>query len=360
MQYSTSPSEKFTSANKRGDRNGRLRQRELHQKQVKAHRRHARLDDDFAGGEPVQRATSVEHHLKRADGQRKRAEADPVQPHRVAVRGFLQKRQQADRRHDTERNIDVEDPAPTVMIGQPAAQYRAADRADHHPHGPDRHGGAPFLRRIDLVHHRLRQRHQRGAEHALHRAENHHLSQRLRHAAEDRGEGEAGDRGDEQARAAEPRGEEAGRRRHDRGGDDIAGQDPVDLFFTGGHRALHIGQRHVGDGAVQRLHQSCHHGAHHDDEADNADRRAGLRGRAVRHGVRGHAVGRGIRGHAVERGTITARPPTNARGSAGSAPACGPRRRFPRPRFRRARRPAHRAPWPPRGRRSPVLARSGR
>ena len=112
-----------------------------------------------------------------------------------------------------------------------------------------------------FVHHRLRQRHQGGAEHALQDAEQHDLAQRLRHAAEDRGNGEADDGGDEQPRAAEPRGEEAGRRRHDRRRDDVAGQHPVDLFLAGRHRALHVGQRDIGDGAVERLHQRGHDGA---------------------------------------------------------------------------------------------------
>ena len=101
----------------------------------------------------------------------------------------------------------------------------------------------------------LRQRHERRAEHALQDPEQHDLDQRLRHAAQHRGDGEAGDGDQEQALEPEPAGEEAGRRRHDRGGDDVGGQHPVDLVLARRDAALHIGQRDVGDRGVERLHQ---------------------------------------------------------------------------------------------------------
>ena len=50
---------------------------------------------------------------------------------------------------------------------------------------PRRSGG------IDLQHHRLRQRHQRGAEHALEDAEQHDLLDALGDAAQHGGDGEA-------------------------------------------------------------------------------------------------------------------------------------------------------------------------
>ena len=60
-------------------------------------------------------------------------------------------------------------------------------------------------------------------------------------------------------------GEPADRRGHDRGGDDVGGQHPVDLVERGREAALHVGQRHIGDGGVERLHDGRAHGAdrHH-------------------------------------------------------------------------------------------------
>ena len=67
--------------------------------------------------------------------------------------------------------------------------------------------------------------------------------------------GEAGDRDEKNALEPETAGEKAGRRRHDRGGDDIGGQHPGDLVLGRRDAALDIGQRDIGDGRVERLHQ---------------------------------------------------------------------------------------------------------
>ena len=53
----------------------------------------------------------------------------------------------------------------------------------------------------------------------------------------------------------------AERRGHDRGGDDIGGQHPVDLILRRRQRALHIGQGDIGDRRVERLHDRRHHHA---------------------------------------------------------------------------------------------------
>ena len=131
----------------------------------------------------------------------------PIQSSLAGCRcgAFLQERQQPDRGQDAERDVDVEDPAPAVIVGQPAAQDRAADRPHHHTHGPQPHRLGALLRWIEFVHHRLRQRHQRGAEHALQDPEHHDLAERLRQAAQGRGDGKADDGSHEQPRAAKAR-----------------------------------------------------------------------------------------------------------------------------------------------------------
>jgi hypothetical protein len=60
----------------------------------------------------------------------------------------------------------------------------------HHAHAPDRHGLAALLGRIGVEHHRLRQRHERGAERALQQPREHHGADVLRRGAQQRGEGE--------------------------------------------------------------------------------------------------------------------------------------------------------------------------
>ena len=54
---------------------------------------------------------------------------------------------QAGEREDADRQVDVEDPAPVEGLGQPAAEGRADDRADHDAGAPDRHRPAVPLAR---------------------------------------------------------------------------------------------------------------------------------------------------------------------------------------------------------------------
>ena len=194
---------------------------------------------------------------------------------------FLHEQQHADDGDDADRQIDQEHPVPGVIVGQPGAERRAHDRAEHHADAPDRHRAEPrSSTRVGVEQHRLRQRHQRGAGHALQQAEQHHLLDVLRQRAQQRGDGEAGDADDEQLLAAEAVGQPADRRGHDGGGDDVGGQHPVDLVERGRQRALHVGQRHVGDGGVERLHDGRRHGADRDQHAPRLRRHA----RAARRG----------------------------------------------------------------------------
>ena len=146
------------------------------------------------------------------------------------------------------------------MVGQPAADHRTQNRPHHHRDAEQRHRRATFFGRVDIEQDRLGDRHEGGAEEALQQAKRHDLRQRLRHAAQHGGDDEARHGHHEDALTAELVGEEARRRGHDRRGHDIGRQYPVDLVGTGRHAALHVGQRHVGDGRVERLHD---HGQDH-------------------------------------------------------------------------------------------------
>ena len=101
-------------------------------------------------------------------------------------------------------------------------------------------------------------------------------------AAQQRRDREAADADDEQLLAAEAVGQPADRRGHDRGGDDVGGQHPVDLVERGRQRALHVGQRHVGDRGVERLHDRRAHGADGQQRAPRDWRRQRWRPRQSR------------------------------------------------------------------------------
>jgi hypothetical protein len=259
---------KITAIAEDAQRNERaLRGEGIGEEEVEADDGEDRLGDDLGGIEPALVFAAIEHHLQGADAERQRQKAEPGERDVAPQRAFLHEDGQPEHRQDAERQIDEEHPAPGISVGQPSSERRAHDRAEHHPHAPDRHRRPALRGRIDVEHHGLRQRHQGGAEYALEQAERHHLLDALGDAAQHGGDGEAGRADDEQLLAAESRREPAERRSHDGGRDDIGRQHPVDLILGRRQRALHIGQRDIGDGGVERLHDGRHHHADRQHDA---------------------------------------------------------------------------------------------
>ena len=166
-----------------------------------------------------------------------------------------------------ERHVDVEHPAPVVVLGQPAAQ-----------------GGPMIGPKVTAITQTAIARAWRagglmssstacdiGTSAAPHRPCNSRASddlrQRLREPAEHGRDGETHDRKQEYSLAADLPREPAAQRRHDRGGDDVRGQHPCHLILGGGERALNARQRDVGDGVVERLHDRRQHDRHRDQRA---------------------------------------------------------------------------------------------
>ena len=250
---------KLRSLNRPGRQERLLGGEHVHDEQIECEARHHRLDHDLARAEPVELLAAVQHHLERAGREPQHGEAVPGEPELRPLRRLAHEQRDADHGEDAERQVDVEHPAPGVEVGQVAAERRADHRAHGDAHREDRHRLGAARERIDVQHRRLRQRRQGGAEHALQQAEADQLLQRLRRAAQHGGDGEAGDADHEQPLAAEADGHPADRRGHDGGGDHVGGEHPGDLVVGCRHAALHVGQRHVGDGGVQRLHEHRQH-----------------------------------------------------------------------------------------------------
>ncbi len=251
--------------------------------QIEAETHHDRLEHDLARREPVERLAAIQHQLQGADREAEQAKAEPVERPPAIAQGLRHEGEDAEQRQDAERQIDVEDPAPVVEIGQIAAQRRAQDRADHHAHAPKRHGAAMLLARIGVEQDRLGERHQARAKRPLEQPEQDQLLERGGRTAQHRGEGEAGDGDQEQPLAAEPGGQKAGRRGHDRRRHDVGGQDPGDLLLSRRQAALHVGQRDIGDGRVQRLHDRRQHDRERDQAAPRC--RSGRLRRRPGHGT---------------------------------------------------------------------------
>ena len=261
----TQPPTKFLSLNSANWMNGFERRQRMREEIIEADGRDDEFGDDLVGFQPAELLAAVERQLQRADRDRERGEAEPVEAQALVLLGLVHEDHEAEHGEDAERQIDEEHPVPGIGFGQPRAERRSHDRAHHHAHAPDRHRLGALMQRVGIQHHRLRQRHQCRAEHALQQAKQHHLVDVLRQAAHHGSNREAGRADDEDALAAEAVGDPSHRRGHDRGRDDIGGQHPVDLVLRGRQRALHVGQRDIGDGGVERLHDRRRHGAdrHH-------------------------------------------------------------------------------------------------
>src|SRR5690606_12654649 len=105
------------------------------------------------------------------------------------------------------------------------------------------------------------------AEHALEKTEKNDLLDGRGGAAKHGSDGEADNGGGEEVTPAETRGEEAGCRREDRGGDDVGSENPGDRFLGCGECALHVGQGDIRDGRVERLHDRREHDGARDDQS---------------------------------------------------------------------------------------------
>jgi acetyl esterase/lipase len=237
---------------------------------------------DETRGEPVVLVAAVEHQLGPTDRDGDQRQSDPVHAPRAPL-GIGAAAQNQPQRSHAHQQIDEERPTPGQRVGQPAPKAGAQDRAQHDAHRSDGHGMAALVRRISVGEDGLRQRHQGRAEGALQQAEQDDLRQILGQAAEHGGGHEADDGDGEIAAPAEAIAEIAGQGHHDRRRDQIAGQHPTDLVAAGAQLALHVRQRDVDDGGVQRLHDGRGHDRHRQQQTPALrHRRCGRRGACAR------------------------------------------------------------------------------
>src|SRR3546814_18410615 len=110
------------------------------------------------------------------------------------------------------------------------------------------------LGRVDVEHHRLRQRSDEGGADPLDESEEDHFLQILRRAARHRSDDETDDRAQEQLAAADAVGKPAGDRHRDRRGDDIAGAHPVHRLARRAQARLPVRARDIRDLRVADSH----------------------------------------------------------------------------------------------------------
>ena len=123
------------------------------------------------GIEPVVILSLVQDRLQRAQPNRQDEEAKGVNAPRFdAPDVFRVKNELLDhpQGNQTARDVDVKNPAPGIILREPAAQNRPQHGREHHACHIGRHGQAAFGRRKTLHQNGLRDRLQRAAAGALH------------------------------------------------------------------------------------------------------------------------------------------------------------------------------------------------
>jgi len=101
-----------------------LRRRHAHDEEIETQCRKHAFDHDLGRAEPVLELAAVQHHLQGADADAQCAEAEEIETAAPPALAFLDRSENTDKRKDADRNVDIEHPAPGIILGQPAAEYR--------------------------------------------------------------------------------------------------------------------------------------------------------------------------------------------------------------------------------------------
>src|SRR5271169_434076 len=117
--------------------------------EIKGEARDRRRDPDLGRLEPILELAAVEQHLQRADRDAERGKAEKIEALALGLTGLVNENKDAEEGNDADRQVDVEHPAPVVIVRQPAAERGSGDRSDHGPGAPYRHRSAVPLGRVD-------------------------------------------------------------------------------------------------------------------------------------------------------------------------------------------------------------------
>ncbi len=229
---------------------------------------------DLIAAEPVLALAGVEHHLQEAEAERQKSDAPQVDS---AELGFAKVRWVDDevadhqQRENPHRQIDVEDPAPGVVVGDPAAQRRPQDGRDDNAQAECRHRRAMLFGRESFQQHRLRQRLQASTAEALQHAKEDQRLQAGRHTAEQRTDGEAGNAQHQHAPPPKAHGQPSRHGQNDGVRHQVRGDDPRALFVSRAHIPRHVRDRNVDHSGVEHLHERGQHDSDGDDPGIAAD-----------------------------------------------------------------------------------------
>ena len=195
-------------------------------------------DADEAGGEPVVLFALVEHDLQAAHGDGEEAEAEIVHVAQAGEVGFdpgriVDQAVDQDEGQNADRDVDEEDPAPGVVVGDPAAQGGADGGSEDGDEAVEGKGLAALLGLEGVGHDGLGHGLHASAAEALNDAADEQDGQRGSRAAEETGDGKDGNAEDEEVAAAHDAGGPAAEGQDNGVGDQVAGEDPGSLIGAG-------------------------------------------------------------------------------------------------------------------------------
>jgi predicted transcriptional regulator len=159
------------------------------------------------------------------------------------------------RETDGDGDVDEEDPAPGVVVGDPAAERGADGGREDDRHAIDGEGLAALVRRESVGEDGLLAGLQAAAAGSLEHAEEDEERERGREAAEHGADAEQRDADHVEALATEEADEVGAHREDDGVGDEVGGQDPGGFVLGGAEAAGDVGEGDVGDGGVEDLHE---------------------------------------------------------------------------------------------------------
>ena len=116
--------EKLRSRKRRWIEEGVARRRRVDDEHPEAGDKQAEFDKDLGRLEPVELFAAVEHQLQGADGDREKREAEEIEsPDALGRLGHEE--EDAGSGQQSDRQVDVETPAPAEIFGQPGAEASA-------------------------------------------------------------------------------------------------------------------------------------------------------------------------------------------------------------------------------------------
>jgi hypothetical protein len=180
-------------------------------------------------------------------------------------RGIFNEARDEEEGEDADGDVDVEDPAPGEVVGDPAAEGGADGRGENGDEAVESEGLAALLGLEGVGHDGLGHGLQAAAAGSLKDAEEKQHGQRKSRAAEKAGDVKMMMQRTKKLRRPRTLEAHPPSGKNDGVGDEIAGEDPGAFVGAGAEGAGDVGQGDVGDGGVEDFHEGREGNGHGDE-----------------------------------------------------------------------------------------------